>query len=123
MRRLGICEEKGSGMDKAVFSIELYQLPPLRFQIQENRTVVTLFSYRKFADLDKSERVTACYQHACLKYVSNDKMTNLSLRARLGIDDKNYPMASRIIKDTLEAKLIKDENPDVATRRYMPYWA
>ncbi len=110
-------------MDKAVFSIELYQLPPLRFQIQENRTVVTLFLYRKFADLDKSERVTACYQHACLKYVSNDKMTNLSLRARLGIDDKNYPMASRIIKDTLEAKLIKDENPDVATRRYMPYWA
>jgi predicted HTH transcriptional regulator len=123
MRRLGICEEKGSGMDKTVFSIELYQLPPLRLQIQENRTVVTLFSYRKFSDIDKSERVTACYQHACLKYVSNDKMTNQSLRKRLGIDDKNYPMASRIIKDTLDARLIKDENPDIGTRRYVPYWA
>ena len=123
MRRLGICEEKGSGMDKAILSIELYQLPPLRFQIQENRTTITLFSYRKFANLQKSERVTACYQHACLKYVSNDKMTNQSLRVRLGINDKNYPMASRIIKDTLEAKLIKDVNPDVGTRQYIPYWA
>ena len=30
-------------------------------------------------------------------------MNNQSLRARLGID-KNYPMASRIISDALEAK-------------------
>ena len=63
---------------------------------------------------------------AALKYVSNDKMTNQTLRARLGIDDKNYPMASRIIKDTLEAKLIKEENPENGSRRfvgYIPYWA
>ena len=73
-----------------------------------------------------SERIRACYQHACLKYVSNDKMTNQTLRSRLGIDDKNYPMASRIIKDTLEAKLIKEENPENGSRRfvgYIPYWA
>ena len=124
MRRIGICEEKGSGMDKTVFSIELYQLPPLRFQVQENRTTVTVFSYRKFAEIDKEERIRACYQHACLRYVSNEKMNNQSLRARLGIEDKNYPMASRIIKDTLEAKLIKEESLDGASRHnYIPYWA
>ena len=124
MRRMGICEEKGSGMDKTIFSIELYQLPPLRFQVQESRTTATMFSYRKFADLDKNERVRACYQHACLRYVSNDKMNNLSLRTRLGIEDKNYPMASRVIKDALEAKLIKEENPDGGSRHnYVPFWA
>ena len=126
MRRMGICEEKGSGMDKTVYHIELYQLPPLKFQIQENRTTVTIYSYRKFSEIDKIERIRACYQHACLKYVSNDKMTNQTLRSRLGIDDKNYPMASRIIKDTLEAKLIKEENPENGSRRfvgYIPYWA
>lgn len=124
MRRMGICEEKGSGMDKTIFSIELYQLPPLRFQVQENRTIATVFSYRKFAEINKVERIRACYQHACLKYVSNDKMNNQSLRARLGIEDKNYPMASRIIKDTLEAKLIKEESHDGASRHnYIPYWA
>ena len=124
MRRMGICEEKGSGMDRSIASIELYQLPPLRFQVQENRTTTTIFAYRKFAEIDKIERVRACYQHACLKYVFNDKMNNQSLRARLGIEDKNYPMASRIIKDTLEAKLIKEESQDGASRHnYIPYWA
>jgi len=124
MRRMGICEEKGSGMDKTIFYVELYQLPPVRFQLQETRTSATVFSYRKFADLDKSERVSACYQHACLKYVSNEKMSNQSLRARLGIEDKNYPMASRIIRDTLKAKWIKEENSEGSNRHnYIPYWA
>ena len=124
MRRIGICEEKGSGMDKAIFSVELYQLPPIRIQLQETRTEATVFAYRKFADLDKSERVMACYQHACLRYVSNEKMNNQSLRGRLGIEDKNYPMASRIIKDALEAKMIKEENADGNKRHnYVPYWA
>ena len=43
MRRLGICEEKGSGMDTTIFSIELFQLPPLRFHVQESRTPATIF--------------------------------------------------------------------------------
>ena len=59
--------------DKAIFYIELHQLPPLRIQVQENRTTVTLNAYRKFADIEKTERIRACYQHACLKYVSNEK--------------------------------------------------
>lgn len=63
------------------------------------------------------ERIDACYQHACLKYVSNDKMTNKSLRQRLGIDDKNYPMASRIIRDSIDAKLIKEDSSDTGIRR------
>ena len=62
MRRLGICEELGSGLDKAVAAIELFQLPPLRFTVQEARTTVTLFAYRKYADLDRQERIYACYQ-------------------------------------------------------------
>ncbi len=125
MRRMGICEEKGSGLDKVIFYIEMYQLPPLRILVQENRTNVTLFAYRKFAELNRQERISACYQHACLKYIASDKMTNQSLRERLGIEKKNYPMASRIIRDTLEEKIIKDANPDNETSRimgYIPFW-
>lgn len=124
MRRMGICEEKGSGMDKTIFFVELYQLPPVRVQLQETRTIAAIYAYRKFANLDKSERINACYQHACLKYVSNESMTNQSLRSRLGIEDKNYPMASRIIRDTLQAKLIKEESSDGNNRHsYIPFWA
>ena len=53
-------------------------------------------------------------------------MTNQSLRQRLGIEDKNYPMASRIIKDAIEARLIKEadsENGSKRFMRYIPYWA
>ena len=72
------------------------------------------------------ERLQACYQHACLKYVSNEKMTNQTLRIRFGIDPKNYSMASRLIKEATDAGLIKIENPDVQKRAdlsYVPFWA
>ena len=126
MRRLGVCEELGSGLDKAISSIELYQLPPLRIQVQESRTTVTIFAYRKYSELDRQERIYACYQHACLKYVTNEKMTNQTLRERMGIDKKNYPMASRIIKDSIDAGKIKEEQSESKNRRtkgYIPYWA
>lgn len=123
MRRMGVCEEKGSGMDKVTFSIELYQLPPFRIETSEHRTTAKIFAYRKFSEIDRSERVLACYQHACLRYVSNEKMNNQSLRSRLGIEDKNYPMASRIIKDTVSEGLIKEEAQDGSARHnYVPFW-
>lgn len=67
MRRLGFCEEKGSGWDKAIAACELYQLPPILTRIQETRTCVSLLSYRKLNDLNKEERISTCYQHASLK--------------------------------------------------------
>ena len=36
MRRIGICEEQGSGLDKVIDSVELYQLPAPRFQASGN---------------------------------------------------------------------------------------
>lgn len=126
MRRMGFCEEKGSGMDKVVYNNELYQLPPINILVQQNRTVVTLYSYKTLSELDKVEKIRACYQHACLKYVSNEKMTNQSLRERFKIEDQNAAIASRIIKDTIEAGQIKEDNPESNSRKYkkyVPIWA
>ena len=126
MRRFGICEEKGSGMDKVVFQIEFYQLPAYDVQIQEKHTKVILYSYMPFAKMSKEDRIRACYQHACLCYVTNEKMTNTSLRKRFEISEANASMASRIIKDTTTANLIKEDNPDNTSKkfiRYIPIWA
>ncbi|MDR0872013.1 MAG: putative DNA binding domain-containing protein [Prevotellaceae bacterium] len=126
MRRLGFCEEKGSGMDKVIFNNELYQLPPINVIIAENRTRVTIFKYKKLNDLSKKEKIMACYQHACLKYVSNEKMTNQTLRNRFEIEPHNYPIASKIIRDTLDEHLIKEGDPESNSRKYasyIPYWA
>ncbi|MCE3255727.1 MAG: transcriptional regulator [Rickettsiaceae bacterium] len=126
MRRMGFCEEKGSGLDKVIFYNELYQLPPIDVIVTENRTRVSIFSYKTLNELDKKERIRACYQHACLKYVSNEKMTNQSLRERFKIEDQNSAIASRIIRDSLEGKVIKEDDPESKSRKYasyLPYWA
>jgi predicted HTH transcriptional regulator len=126
MRRMGFCEEKGSGLDKVIFYNELYQLPPINVITDENRTRVTIYSYKTLNDLDKKEKIRACYQHACLKWVSNEKMSNQSLRDRFSIEDQNAAIASRIIKDTFEAGMIKEDDPENKSRKhrtYVPFWA
>lgn len=126
MRRINLCEERGSGIDKVVFVVELFQLPAPEFKVIGNNTKVILFAYKKLASMDKGDRIRACYQHACLRYVSNDQMTNSSLRSRFSIKDENYSMASRIISDTVEAGLIKPYDPENTSKKhakYVPYWA
>ena len=113
MRRAHICEERGSGIDKAVSEVELYQLPPLEFLPTEKHTKIVLFAPRPLDKMDKSERVRAAYQHCCLLYVMRQKMTNQTLRTRLNITDEAYSTATRILNDALAAKLIKHDEPDL----------
>ncbi len=126
MRRMGFCEEKGSGLDKVIFYNELYQLPPINVIVSENRTKVCMYHYKVLNNLDKNEKIRACYQHACLKYVSNEKMTNQSLRDRFKIEGQNAATASRIIKESLIEGVIKEEDPENKSRKYasyIPFWA
>lgn len=126
LRRLGFCEEKGSGMDKAVMSNELFLLPALSIRVQENRTVVIMYARKSWADTNRFERLQACYQHACVKYVSNESMTNQSLRVRFNIEEQNASMVSRIIKEAIKEGLIKEEETGSNSRKfkkYIPYWA
>jgi predicted HTH transcriptional regulator len=125
MRRMGFCEEKGSGMDKAVMAIEQYRLPPIKVHVSDIRTTITLLAYKTWAETSKEERLQACYQHACLRYMSNEMLTNKSLRERFGVDEKNYPMVSRIIKEAIKQGLIKVGTPEGSNRRdvaYIPIW-
>lgn len=126
MRRINICEERGSGIDKVVYSAEVYQLPAPSFRVIEDNTQAVLFSYKELKDMDKEDKIRACYQHACLKFISNEQMTNSSLRKRFSIEQKNASMASRIIKDTIKEKLIKSYDPSNDSKKhkkYIPFWA
>jgi len=125
MRRLGICEERGSGVDKVVFYVEINQLPAPLFEALTGFTRVILFSHRELKNLTKQDRVRACYFHASRKYIERDYMTNTSLRNRFGIESKNVAMASRIIKSAIQSKLIciYDESVGAKARKYIPMWA
>lgn len=125
MRRMHICEERGSGIDKVIFQIELYQLPPPDFRVTTGNTIAVLFKAANLSEMGRQEKVRASYQHACLQWVSGTQMSNNSLRKRLGIKDSNYPMASRILKDAITDGLIKpygDQNSKKAAK-YVPFWA
>ncbi|MGH8497355.1 MAG: ATP-binding protein [Methylococcales bacterium] len=125
MRRVGVCEERGSGVDKVVFQTELYQLPAPLFEITDEHTRAVLFAYSELKNMDKRDRTRSCYLHACLKYVQRDFMTNTTLRERFGIEQKNSATASRIIKETLDANLVRpyDESASRKFMRYVPWWA
>ena len=126
MRRINVCEERGSGIDKVVHWVEVYQLPAPDFLVTHQHTKVVLFAYKKLTEMSKADRIRACYQHAALQYVSNRQMTNASLRTRFSIDPRNYTMASRILSETLEAGLIRSFDPENRSKKhakYVPYWA
>ena len=123
MRRMKLCEESGSGLDKVIMSVEIYQLPAPKFQAEENSMQVILYGPRSFGQMTTSERVRACYQHAVLKWLSGEKMKNSSLRERLGIEDQNAAQASQVISIALQEGKIKIADPDHPRAGYVPGWA
>lgn len=125
MRRIGVCEERGSGVDKVVFQAELYQLPAPAFEIAGDNTKAILFAQRPLTRMDKEDRIRACYLHACLKFVNREHMTNTTLRERFGIEKSNKSMASRYIREAVRAGLIKLKDSEAGPKmsQYVPFWA
>ena len=119
MRDMNFCEERGSGIDKVIGQIEIFQLPAPDFISGDNYTRVIVFSPKSLRQMSKSDKVRAVYQHCCLKYVSGEYMTNQSLRERFNIDKENYPVASRLIRGAIDEGMIKGYDN---SNMYIPYW-
>lgn len=66
MRRFRVCEERGSGVDKVVAQVELYQLPPPIFEKPDGFTRAVLFAHKPLTAMDRSDRVRACCMPACV---------------------------------------------------------
>lgn len=126
MRRINICEERGSGIDKVIHAVETWQLPAPEFVETERHTRVYLYAPRTFREMSSKDRTRACYQHVCLMSVFSTPATNASLRKRFSFQDEDYKIVSKIISDTIQEGLIKPYDPENRSRRharYVPYWA
>ncbi len=123
MRRMGLCEEQGSGLDKVISQAELFQLPAPLFKASDDSFQVILYGPRRFAQMTPDERVRACYQHAVLKFLSGDRMKNASLCERFGIAKQNAAQASQVISLALDQELIKAADPEHPRSGYVPFWA
>ncbi len=123
MRRMKMCEELGSGLDKVFAEVEFLHLPAPLLKASETAMQVVMYGPRSFAEMSKDERVRACYWHTVLKYVSGDRMKNSTLRGRLGIDARNAAQVSKVIRDALDEKLIKVADTGYPKAGYHPIWA
>ena len=125
MRRFGICEERGSGIDKVVNMIEVHQLPAPLFEAVEDSTRCVLFAQKELSEMDRVERVRACYWHACLRFLISQPTNNRSIRERFGIPGQRSDHASRLLKEAVEAGMLVVRNPDAGnrSRTYIPRWA
>jgi len=124
MRRMDFCEERGSGVDRAIAHCELLQLPAPDFTKDIDYTRVTMSARKSLRQMNRDDKIRACYQHCCLQYVTGEKMTNETLRNRLEISTENYSIASRIIADTVKERLIRldDSTRSRKFAQYVPVW-
>ncbi len=125
MRRFGLSEKMGTGFEKVVIEVELNQLPAPLVEVPPGSTRVTLFAHKSPNVMTGMERIRACYFHASLKYIKKGYMTNSSLRERFGLQKRDTQLASKYIRDAMEAGVIKVAPNGEAkkNRKYMPFWA
>lgn len=125
MRRMRLCEERGMGLRKVIAATGLGgRFPPPDIRFGDGSTRVVLFAPRRgFDEMDKTERVRACYQHTALLYEDGHRLTNTSLRDRFGPDEVRVDAMSRVIRDCLDAGLIRVADPAKPKSGYVPHWA
>jgi ATP-dependent DNA helicase RecG len=126
MRRFGLCEEKGSGIDMAFQAIEEYHLPAPEYRVDSVRTTCILHGPREFSEMSYGDRIRACYQHCCLRYINGQPMTNQSLRERFRLGQGQHGTVGHVIAATCAAGRIKPDEATAHSRRYARYllfWA
>jgi len=123
MRRMRICEEQGTGIDKVIAAVELFQLPAPDFRVEDYALRTILYAPRRFADMSADERVRACYQHAALKFLNGERMKNSTLRERFGIEARNAAQVSQAIRLAQKRELIRPADPERPQSAYLPFWA
>lgn len=125
LRIVHICEERGSGFDRIEEGMGELQIPASKVETADDFCRIKLYWYKSLNDWSKEEKVRTCYLATCYYYVNEIEVSNAVLRKRFGVEEKNKAIISRIIKDTVEAGLIKlaDSNAAPKLRKYIPYWA
>ena len=125
LRIVRICEERGSGFDRMEEGMSELLIPAPKVETGEDFARTKLYWYEGLSYWTKEDKVRTCYLATCYNYVNEIEVSNSVLRKRFGVEEKNKAIISRIIRDTLEADLIKlaDETAAPKMRKYVPYWA
>jgi predicted HTH transcriptional regulator len=128
-----LCEERGTGFQKVIKSLEPSGAPPLlgdsyppvAFRTHHETFRVILYREKPFSELTLDERVEACFQHAVLKHASSAVLTNTTLRERFRLSARKGNDVTNTIGEAVKRGRIKRVNPGEGPKsaKYVPYWA
>lgn len=126
LRVMKLCEKRGSGIDRAFREISVKKMPAPSFESRDNEFTVIVYLYKDLSKYTKLEKRSVC-ENQCLVnfFIDNSPMGNSSLSERLGIQKGNSATTSRVIKDAVEAGLIKLFDPEEKSTKnykYIPSW-
>lgn len=125
LRMIRVCEERGSGFDRMEEGMSDLKIPAPKVETGDDFARTKLYWFPALSQWTKEDKIRTCYLATCYCYVNEISVSNSVLRERFGVEAKNKAIVSRIIKDTVDAGMIKlnDENAAPKMRRYIPYWA
>lgn len=124
LRRLHLCEERGSGFDRIEEGLARIHLPSVKVETGEDFTRIVLSWKSDSKDWDIDDRLRTVYYSTCLDYISGRPTTNATIRARLGLKEKDAPIVSRLVQKAVEDGLVRIQDPNAGARarKYIPYW-
>lgn len=124
-RFIGMCEERGMGIDKVEYACEKAYLPSPSPSASDGITRVILFGHKSLRQFNKNDRINLVYMHCCFQYINQTHLTNESLRSRFPSDTMSPTVASRWIKESLEHGVISKFDIDSSRKNtsYVPSWA
>lgn len=124
-RFLGLCEERGMGIDKVEYCCEKAFLPSPMPSASDGITRVIVFGHKNLRQFSKVDRVNLVYMHCCFQFVNQAHLTNESLRSRFPEGVMSQIVASRWISETVESGLIEKFDPASSKKNtsYVPKWA
>ena len=125
LRRIHICEERGSGFDRIEEAMASAGLPSPLVETGEGFTRIRLFWYPSFSAWNEEERIRTLYMATCLKYIESEPVTNNTIRTRYGLSSSNSAIVSRYLKAAMDRNLVRilDNSVGTKARQYIPYWA
>jgi predicted HTH transcriptional regulator len=125
MRLAGLCEVRGSGVERALTQIEDLLRPAPTFRAENGATTVRLTAESDFNQMSTEDRVWAAFLHACVRYQASERLTNSSLRDRFGLPASKTTVVSQTITAAVASGLLKPDPVAGGSRRmarYMPFF-
>ena len=124
MNRIGLCEGRVEGVDKAVNSLEqVHSIAPL-IDVLHGATRVVLPFNRPYEQMSALEKLNSCLAHCTLCFLDSHYMTNTSLRDRFGLSADKTMNISQLIRSAVKQGLIKPQDGESSrkNRCYVPFW-